>query len=64
MLPDGEHLVFVPVIHARDFWVLHLLTGERQLAHLGNAGTIQTFDVSADGTAIVFDQMQQNSNMS
>jgi Tol biopolymer transport system component len=63
-LPDGHHLVFVPDIHARDFWLVDLLTGERrQLAHLGNAGTIQTFDVAPDGATIVFDRMQQNSNI-
>ncbi len=63
-LPDGRHLVFMPDIHARDFWLVDVQTGERrQLAHLDHAGTIQTFDVTPDGTAIVFDRLQQNSNI-
>jgi Tol biopolymer transport system component len=63
-LPDGRHLVFMPDIHTRDFWLVDVQTGERrQLAHLDHAGTIQTFDVTPDGTAIVFDRLQQNSNI-
>ena len=33
-LPDGRHLVFMPDIHGRDFWLVDVQTGERrQLAH-------------------------------
>jgi hypothetical protein len=54
----------VPDIHGRDIWLVDLHTGHRrQLAHLRGAGTIQTFDVAPDGTALVFDRVQQNSNI-
>jgi Tol biopolymer transport system component len=63
-LPDGRRLVFVPDIHARDFWLVDLQSGQRrQLVQLRSAGTIQTFDVAPDGTALVFDRVQQNSNI-
>ena len=37
------------------------MTGEsRQLTNLGNTGTLRGFDITLDGTHIVFDRTQQN----
>jgi hypothetical protein len=64
-LPDGSGLVylrgstFVP-----EFWLLDIATGEsRQLAALDELGTVRTFDITQDGRSIVFDRVQQNSDV-
>jgi Tol biopolymer transport system component len=63
-LPGGGGLVYLPDIHARDFWLLDLAAGRsRRLTQLGNLGTIQTFDITPDGKHIVFDRSRQNSNI-
>jgi Tol biopolymer transport system component len=63
-LPGGTGLVYLPDIHARNFFLIDLATRRtRQLTQLGNLGTIQTFDVTPDGRYIVFDRTQQNSNI-
>jgi Tol biopolymer transport system component len=62
-LPDGG-LVFLPRIHALDFWQLDLATGKtRQLTRFGNQGTLRTFDITPDGTSLVFDRSKQNSDI-
>jgi Tol biopolymer transport system component len=63
-LPSGGGLVYVPDIHARDFWLFDFATRQsHQLTRLGNRGTIQTFDITPDGKHIVFDRSRQNSNI-
>ncbi len=63
-MPDGKSLVYVPAIHALDFWMLDLSTmRSRPLTRLGNRGTIRTFDITPDGKQIVFDRLRQNSNI-
>jgi Tol biopolymer transport system component len=63
-LPDGSGLVFLPLIRSLDFWLLDLRTGhQRQLTHLGDHGRLQTFDITLDGKQIVFDRLQENSDI-
>ena len=63
-LPDGTGLVFLPRIHARDFWLLDLATKKtRPLTQLANQGTLRTFDITPDGKFIVFDRSRQNSDI-
>jgi tricorn protease-like protein len=48
----------------KDFWLVDLETGaERQLASLARDFIIRDFDVSADGREIVFDRVQENSDL-
>jgi hypothetical protein len=47
-----------------DFWLLDFATGrQRQLTRLGDHGRLQTFDVTRDGKHIVFDRLQENSDI-
>jgi Tol biopolymer transport system component len=63
-LPGGTQLIYLTDIHAGDFWLIDFATGRpRQLTRLANRGTIQTFDVTPDGTEIVFDRSRQNSDI-
>jgi serine/threonine protein kinase len=63
-LPDGSGLVYLPRIPSLDFWLLDLATKEsRPVTRLGNQGALRTFDITPDGTAIVFDRSRQNSNV-
>jgi serine/threonine protein kinase/Tol biopolymer transport system component len=63
-LPDGSGLVYLPSIHARDFWLLDFATKKlRPLTRLGNRGGLRTFDVTPDGKHIVFDRSRQNSDI-
>ncbi len=63
-LPSGKGLVYLPGIHARDFWLLDFETKQqRQLTSLANLGALRTFDITADGKSIVFDRLRQNSNV-
>ena len=63
-LPNGTGLVYLPGIHALDFWLLDLESaGSRRLTALNPRGALRTFDVTPDGTGIVFDRFQQNSNI-
>jgi len=63
-VPDGSGLVYLAGIHALDFWLLEIATAQpRRLTQLGSRGSLRTFDVTPDGTAIVFDRFKQNSNI-
>jgi Tol biopolymer transport system component len=63
-LPDGKGLVYLPRIPSLDFWRLDFATKQqRQIAQLGNLGTLRTFDITRDGKHIVFDRSRQNSNI-
>jgi hypothetical protein len=63
-LPNSSGIVYLPRIHALDFWLLDLATGQpRQLTRFGNHGTLRTFDITPDGQAIVFDRSRQNSDI-
>ena len=63
-LPDGSGLVYLPGIHATDFWLFDLVTGQsRPLTQLDARGGLRTFDVTPDGQHIVFDRSQENSDI-
>ena len=61
----GKALVFMRgFTGGQDFWLLDLTTNKtRLLAHLNNAGAMQTFDVTPDGKQIVFDRLRENSDI-
>lgn len=48
----------------KDFWLVDLETGsERRLTDLGPEWVVRDFDVSPDGGEIVFDRVQENSDV-
>ena len=62
-LHDAQQLVILRgEIGHKDLWLLDLTTGaQRMLTQLPADFTIGDFDISADGTEIVFDRQQPNS---
>ena len=63
-LPDGSGLVYLPSIHATDFWRLDFAAGTtRVITHLGREGGLKTFDITADGKYVVFDRSEENSDI-
>lgn len=51
-------------IDHKDFWLIDLATGtERQLTNLPRDSIVRDFDVSADGGEIVFDRVQESSDI-
>jgi Tol biopolymer transport system component len=62
-LPDGK-VVYLPGLQSRDFWLLDLATGvTRPLTHFTDRGRLEAFDVTPDGTRIVFGRQQQTSDI-
>ena len=64
--PDGKGLIYMKssTNFRVDFWFLDLATmQERQLTRLDDAGTISTFDITPDGTRILFDRLRDNSDI-
>lgn len=62
----GRHALVVLQGEMRhnNFWYIDLDTGERrQLTDFGREFTIRDFDVSADGSEIVFDRREENSDL-
>jgi len=56
--------VYLPSIHAADFWLFDLATKEtRALTRLTKRGGLRTFDITPDGKQIVFDRSRQNSDI-
>ena len=48
----------------QDFWLFDVITGElRQLTRLQSGGSLHRFDVSPDRTRILFERVQENSNI-
>ena len=64
-LPNGLALVYAQgPFPAQDFWLLDLVTKKsRQLSRLNNSAATPSFDVTADGTQIVFDRVRENSDI-
>lgn len=62
----GTHTLLVlrgPIEH-KDFWLVDIDSGaERQLSHVPGDSAIGNFDLSADGSEIVFDRQQANSDL-
>ena len=47
-----------------DFWLLDLATMKsRPLTRLDNTAAMRTFDITPDGTQIVFDRLRKNSDI-
>src|SRR5262249_13403977 len=58
-LPDGRLVYVLGNVGAQDFWVLDITTQHtRQLTKLSSPAAINTFDISPDGSRIVFDRVR------
>jgi Tol biopolymer transport system component len=64
-LPDGGGLFYMQGFRpSQDFWLLDLTTMERRpLTQLDDTATMRTFDITPDGTEIVFDRLRENSDI-
>jgi Tol biopolymer transport system component len=65
-LPDGKGLVYMlgSTMAGQDFWLLDLDTmRSRRLTHLSSSAVMRTFDITPDGSRIVFDRLQENSDI-
>jgi Tol biopolymer transport system component len=64
-LPDGKRLIYMQgKSFAQDFYMLDLGTMKsRRLTRLDNAAAMRTFDVTPDGSAIIFDRVRRNSDL-
>jgi Tol biopolymer transport system component len=64
-LPGGQTLVVLKGdLTLKNFWSIDLETGrERQLSDLDRGAAIGDFDISADGTEIVFDRSREESDI-
>jgi len=64
-LPDGSGLVYMQGRGpSQDFWLLDLTTMEsRRLTQLDVKATMRTFDITPDGTSIVFDRLSEESDI-
>ncbi|HET7698709.1 MAG TPA: protein kinase [Vicinamibacterales bacterium] len=62
--PDSRRLVFLPMLTAFNFAVTDLVTSQtRTLTAMRMLGAVRTFDITADGTSIVFDRTVQNGDI-
>jgi Tol biopolymer transport system component len=65
-LPDGTGLIYMQgdTTAGQDFWMLDLRTmRSRRLTRLSNSAAMRTFDVTPDGSRVVFDRLQQHSDI-
>lgn len=65
-LPDGAGLVYMlgDTLAGQDFWLLDLSTmRSRRLSQLSSPAVMRTFDVTPDGKRIIFDRLQENSEI-
>jgi serine/threonine protein kinase/Tol biopolymer transport system component len=65
-LPDGAGVVYMvgSTMAGQDFWLLDLDTmRSRRLTHLSSSAVMRTFDITPDGSRIVFDRLQENSEI-
>jgi Tol biopolymer transport system component len=65
-VPGRQQMVYVPTdsqVAPENFWVMDLVTKQtRQLASFDSRLT-RTFDITPDGSRIVFDRLQENSDI-
>ena len=64
-LSDGKRLVVkLGGFRQQDFWLFDVATGaRRRLTALDGGESLQRFDVSRDGTRIVFERVRENSDI-
>ena len=65
-LPDGTGLVYMlgNTLAEQDFWLLDLGTmRSRRLTRLSSSAVMRTFDISPDGSRIVFDRLTEDSDI-
>jgi serine/threonine protein kinase/Tol biopolymer transport system component len=65
-LPDGISLVYMlgSTMAGQDFWLLDLSTmRSRRLTRLNNPAAMRTFDITPDGSRILFDRLRENSEI-
>jgi len=65
-LPDGTGLVYMlgDTLAEQDFWLLDLGTmRSRRLTRLSSSAAMRTFDITPDGSRIVFDRLSEDSDI-
>jgi Tol biopolymer transport system component len=65
-MPDGSGLIYMQgsTLAEQDFWLLDLGTMQsRRLTRLNNPAVMRAFDITPDGSRIVFDRLQENSEI-
>jgi Tol biopolymer transport system component len=67
-VPNGRGLVYLQFRGGQrgawNFWLLDLATNtSRQLTSLSNPATMNTFDITPDGSRIVFDRVRDNADI-
>jgi serine/threonine protein kinase len=65
-LPDGTGLVYMQgnTLAEQDFWLLDLNTmRSRRLTRLSSSAVMRTFDITHDGSRIVFDRFTEDSDV-
>jgi len=65
VMPDGRRIVFMVGDYGRQqFWVIDIGSGQRrQLTNFRPGFTIQGFDISSDGSRILYDRIATNSDV-
>jgi serine/threonine protein kinase/Tol biopolymer transport system component len=63
-LPDGDVVYMQGFLPSQDFWLLDLNTKKsRALTRLSGGAAMRTFDITPDGSRIVFDRLRENSDI-
>ena len=65
-LPDGRGLVYMlgNTMAEQDFWLLDLTTmHSRRLTRLSSSAVMRTFDITPDGSRVVFDRLKEDSDI-